>query len=62
MIHSGKSFIIGGGAEYPMAFIVCENCAYVREFMAVPIGLVSDEPRTPAPPPPPDVSSDKSDG
>lgn len=31
--------IIIGGSNYPMAFVVCDNCAYVRQFMAVPMGL-----------------------
>ena len=41
---SGKIYRGGnlafGGPTYPMAFIVCTNCAYVREFMAVQIGLL----------------------
>ena len=28
-----------GGPSYPMAFVVCNNCSYVRHFMAVPLGL-----------------------
>lgn len=30
--------------HYPMAYIVCNNCAHVRQFMAVPIGLVDQNP------------------
>ena len=41
---SGKIYRGGnlafGGPTYPMAFVVCTNCAYVREFMAVQIGLL----------------------
>jgi len=29
-----------GGASYPLAFIVCNNCAYTRKFMALEIGLI----------------------
>ena len=28
-----------GGTSYPMAFVVCDNCFYVRTFMAVPMDL-----------------------
>ena len=31
--------IIFGGGNYPLAFVVCDNCFYVRTFMAVPLEL-----------------------
>ena len=31
-----------GGPNYPQAFIVCNNCAYTRTFMAVQIGLIKN--------------------
>ena len=44
---SGVVFANGGvhlgGTIYPQAIIVCDNCAYVRYFMAVPIGLTEDD-------------------
>jgi hypothetical protein len=39
-IFSGAGLIIGG-PSYPMVFMTCNNCSYVRHFMAVPIGIVS---------------------
>ena len=42
MTVSGAGLNIGG-AIYPTAFIVCDTCFYVRQFMAVPIGLVEDD-------------------
>lgn len=42
MVFSGGNLIVGGPA-YPMAFIVCNNCAYTRQFMAIPIGLLPSE-------------------
>lgn len=39
MIHSGGGLVIGG-ASYPSVFTVCNNCAYTRQFMAVPIGIL----------------------
>lgn len=38
-VFVGGNLIVGGPA-YPMAFTVCNNCAYTRTFMAVPIGLL----------------------
>ena len=32
-----------GGVTYPQAIVVCNNCSYVRTFMAVPIGLTKDD-------------------
>lgn len=37
-VFTGGGLVIGG-ASYPQAFIVCGNCAHIRLFMAVPIGL-----------------------
>jgi hypothetical protein len=28
-----------GGMNYPQAFAICDNCFYIRTFMAVPMGL-----------------------
>lgn len=42
MVHTGGALVVGGPA-YPAAFIVCKNCAYTRQFMAVPIGLMKTE-------------------
>lgn len=39
MLFAGNNVIIGG-PTYPMAILVCTNCAYTRHFMAVPIGLL----------------------
>ncbi len=44
IFRGGMTFI--GGPSYPMAFLVCVNCAYVRHFMAVQMGIIT-------PPPPP---------
>ena len=38
MVHTPGSMRIGG-PTYPMAFVVCRNCSYLRQFMAVPLGL-----------------------
>ena len=48
----GEHFLLGlihipdkiafGGPSYPQAFIVCNNCAYTRTFMAVQIGLIKN--------------------
>ena len=38
-IYTPETTILGG-PSYPLAFIVCINCAYTRKFMAVEIGLV----------------------
>lgn len=40
MVHHGGGNVILGGASYPMAFVVCNNCAYTRHFMAVPMGVL----------------------
>ena len=39
---SGKGLQIGG-SSYPQVVLVCNNCAYVRYFMAVRIGLLDGE-------------------
>ncbi|WP_269581217.1 hypothetical protein [Roseibium sp. Sym1] len=41
MAFSGGKMILGG-PSYPMVFILCSNCAYTRQFMAKPIGLVNE--------------------
>jgi len=38
--HTGGGLVVGG-TTYPSAILVCNNCAYTRQFMAVPIGLLS---------------------
>lgn len=38
-VYDDKRGVAGTGG-YPQAFVVCTNCFYVRNFMAVPIGLV----------------------
>lgn len=45
VVHTGGG-ITFGGASYPTVMIVCNNCAYTRQFMAVPVGLFTEE--TPA--------------
>jgi hypothetical protein len=54
-IYHGGNMVVGG-ANYPMAFMVCSNCAHVRTFMAVPIGIADYKEETPevaaAPKPP----------
>lgn len=47
MVFSGGNFIVGG-PSYPMAFIVCNNCAYTRHFMAVPMGIIPGEDKEPS--------------
>ena len=42
MVHTPGGVTIGG-PTYPMAFIVCGNCAYVRQFMAIPLGILSSD-------------------
>lgn len=42
MPFTGTNLIIGG-PSYPMMFVVCNNCAHVRHFMAIPVGLMSEE-------------------
>jgi hypothetical protein len=37
----GGGIAIGGGPSIPMIQVICDNCAYVMLFAAVPIGLVS---------------------
>lgn len=38
--YGGGSLIVGGPA-YPIAMLVCQNCAHVRPFMAVPmLGMI----------------------
>lgn len=44
-VHVPNAGLVLTGASYPMAFVVCNNCAYTRQFMAVPIGLL-DAPET----------------
>jgi hypothetical protein len=48
-VFTGGGLVIGG-ATYPQAFIVCRNCAHVRLFMAVPIGIgtIANPPATAA--------------
>lgn len=36
-IFRGGNTIIGGGISYPQIFVSCQNCQYIRHFMAVPI-------------------------
>lgn len=43
MIVSDTGELSIGGTIYPAAFVVCNKCAYVRQFMAVPIGLVEGD-------------------
>ena len=45
MIFSGGGLVIGG-PSYPMVFMICNNCAYVRHFMAIPMGVISPEGKT----------------
>ena len=40
--YTGGSLIVGG-MTYPVALIVCNVCAYVRQYMAVPMGLLPAE-------------------
>ena len=43
-IYRGGSIVIGGGTVYPQIFVACNNCQYMRYFMAVPIlGLKSED-------------------
>lgn len=39
MPYTGGSMIIGG-PTYPVAFLVCNTCAYVRQYMAIPMGML----------------------
>lgn len=39
MPFSGGDVIIGG-PTYPAAFLVCNHCAYIRQYMAIPMGLL----------------------
>ena len=43
LIYHPNGGVSIGGPSYPQAFIVCNNCAYTRTFMAVQIGLVENE-------------------
>ena len=38
-IYNPAGAFIIGGSSYPQAVVVCDNCFYVRTFMAVPLGL-----------------------
>lgn len=44
LIQNG-SYVAGsskpGRASYPAAMLMCSNCAYVRSFMAAPMGLTN---------------------
>ena len=40
MPYNGGNLVLGGPA-YPAAFLVCNHCAYVRQYMAVPMGLLA---------------------
>lgn len=37
--------LVLGGTSYPSALLVCNNCAFTRSFMAVPIGLMPTPPK-----------------
>jgi hypothetical protein len=41
--YTGGSMLIGG-PTYPVAFLVCNTCAYVRQYMAIPMGILSPSP------------------
>lgn len=41
-VHIANGVMLGG-PSYPIVFTVCNNCAYVRQFMAVPMGLLSED-------------------
>lgn len=43
MVYSGGNLVLGG-PTYPVAFLVCNTCAYVRQYMAVPMGIISTSP------------------
>ncbi len=32
-----------GGPSLPMAYMLCNNCMYIRQFAAIPIGLLEVE-------------------
>lgn len=36
MVFHGGGLVIGG-TSYPQFFLVCQNCAFTRNFMAVPV-------------------------
>ena len=38
-IYRGGNVIVGGSV-YPTVFVVCTNCAYVRHFMAIQMGVI----------------------
>lgn len=44
MPFTGGNLIIGG-PTYPAAFVVCNSCAFIKHFMAVPIGVVNAAPK-----------------
>jgi hypothetical protein len=57
-IFTGGGLVVGG-TTYPQAFIVCNNCAHIRLFMAVPIGIGAVLPfsiNKARPPPPPSAN------
>lgn len=41
-VFSPNGGLMLGGVSYPQAFVVCQTCSYVRQFMALPIGLVEE--------------------
>lgn len=45
MTHADSGIMIGG-ASLPMALLLCNNCAFVRHFAAIPIGLIATEQKT----------------
>ena len=40
MPYTGGNMIIGG-PSYPTAFLVCNSCAYIRQYMAIPMGILN---------------------
>jgi len=48
----GELFTAGttllGGPAYPLAFVVCQNCFFVRPHLAIPLGVVAPDPEPPA--------------
>lgn len=41
MPYTGGGMIIGG-PTYPVVFLVCNHCAYVRQYMAMPMGIFEE--------------------
>lgn len=39
MPYTGGGLVIGG-PTYPVAFIVCNSCAYIKQYMAIPMGII----------------------